>query len=65
MSVDINSVTNERDDGGQQQNLDEQIIELLEDQLPQGFALLRGHLCNFMKYVCLFQVEDKCKTFFY
>ena len=34
----------ERDDGGEKQNLDQEIIELLEDQLPDGLALFSGEL---------------------
>ena len=35
------------DDGGQQKDLDQQVIKLLEDQLPQGLALLGWQLCKY------------------
>ena len=36
----------EGDDGGEEQDLDKEIVELLEHQLPQGFSLLGGKFCK-------------------
>ena len=36
----------EGDDGGEEQDLDEQVIELFQDQLKDGLSLLDGQLCT-------------------
>ena len=36
----------ERDDGGEQEDLDQEVVELLEDELPEGLALLGRELCK-------------------
>ena len=40
--------TYEWNDGGEEKDLDEEIVELLEDQLPQGLALLNRQLCKYI-----------------
>ena len=36
----------EGDDGGEEQDLDKQVIELFQDQLKDGLSLLDGQLCT-------------------
>ena len=50
----------ERDQRGTEQDLDEQIVELLENELPQWFALLGRQFCsNERNVIELIEEEDE------